>query len=83
MKEFKNTRSTVNPEALVVDESSVWVCENIVEIAEDEFQGFEYDLIQYGKDEYIQLIAEKNIQLEAGLTDTQLALVEIYEGMAV
>lgn len=40
---------------------------------------WEYHEVQYGKDEYIELIAEKNKALEKQVTDTQLALTELYE----
>lgn len=40
---------------------------------------FQYREIQYEKDEYIRIMAEKNSTLELQLTDTQLALVEVYE----
>lgn len=40
---------------------------------------YEYYETQYGKNEYIQLISEKNTSLESQLTETQMALAEIYE----
>ena len=40
---------------------------------------WEYHEVQYDKDEYIELIAEKNKTLEKQVTDTQLALTELYE----
>ena len=43
------------------------------------FTGFEYNLIQYDKDEYISLIDDKNASLEQQMTDTQLALCDVYE----
>lgn len=87
MIEHGKVRSTVAPEPLVIDEISVWVNSNITPVeevvGEDTFTGFEYDMIQYEKNEYIKILAEKNTSLESQLTDTQLALVEIYEGMVV
>lgn len=87
MIEHGKVRSTVSPEPLVVDEHSVWVRSNIVPIeegiGEETFNGFEYDVIQYDKDEYVKIITEKNQIMETQLTDVQLALVEIYEGMGV
>lgn len=85
MTEYKKVRSTVCPDAVRFDEKSVWVTENIKEISV-EFQGenyveYEFDQKRYSKDEYIKLIDEKNAQLEVQLTDTQLALCEIYEGV--
>lgn len=41
---------------------------------------YEYHEVQYEKDEYIQMMAEKNKELENELTDMQLAIVEMYEG---
>lgn len=81
---YKNVRSSVCPEAVRFDEKSVWVAENIKEV-ELELEGesyveYEFDQTRYSKDEYIKLIDEKNTMLEAQLTDTQLALCEIYEG---
>ena len=79
MVDHGKVRSTVRPEAWVVDDASVWVAENItpVVIGDAENNGeprteHEYDLKQYGKNEYIA-------QLETQLTDTQLALCDVYE----
>ena len=79
MVDHGKVRSTVRPEARVVDDASVWVAENIAPVvigdAEDSGEPrteYEYDLKQYGKNEYIA-------QLETQLTDTQLALCDVYE----
>ena len=78
-------RSTVKPEKVEIDEYSVWVNNNITEIevqSEDESHTeYEFNQVRYTKDEYIKLIDERNTTLESQLTDTQLALCEIYEGM--
>lgn len=85
MKDFGKTKSTVMPEEMVIDEFSVWIASNIEAVTEegtDEqegFTGFEYDLVQYDKDEYIKMIGEKNNSLDDQITDTQLALCEVYE----
>lgn len=81
-------KSTVRPSELVIDESSVWVHTNITEVSENvggenEFIGFQFDCVQYGKDEYIKLLSEKNQSLEQQITDAQLALVELYESVVV
>lgn len=87
MIEHGKVKSTVAPEPLVIDEVNVWVHSNIVPVeevvGEETFKGFEYDMIQYEKDEYIRIMAEKNKTLESQMIDTQLALIEIYEGMGV
>lgn len=85
MKEYKNVKSTVEPIGIVIDEVNVWVYSNIKELeeinGEEVFKGYEYDLIQCEKDEYIKIMVENNSTMEKRLTDMQLALVEVYEGM--
>ena len=87
MKDFGKQRSTVSPEPMVVDEFSVWINSNIVpveeNVEEEAFTGFEFNIVQYSKDEYIKMMAEKNSTIEAQLTNTQLALAELYEGMVI
>lgn len=77
-------KSTEKPEGILIDEKSVWVHSNIKPIRETidehEFVGYEYDMIQYEKDEYIKYITENQ---NKQITDVQLALVEIYESMGV
>ena len=88
MQQYGKVRSTQQPETQVIDEYSVWVAENITPVSEpgtDEQQGFvgyEYDLTQYTKDEYIKMIDDKNAALETQVTDTQIALCEVYEMLA-
>lgn len=53
-------QSTVKPQAIEIDENSVWVTENVQEVKTEEFEGYEYDLTQYTKDEYIQLLDERD-----------------------
>lgn len=73
---------------LIVGKDTVYEHTNIVKIEKDRDGKpidnlFEFNEIQYEKDEYIKLMAERNDDLENQLTKTQLALVEIYEGMEV
>ena len=88
MKEYGKVRSTKQPEQKVIDDYSVWVAENITPVTEagtDEqpgFTGYEYDLTQYTKDEYIKMIDDKNASLEDQMTQAQEAMCEIYEMMA-
>lgn len=86
MKDYGRTRSTVEPKQIVVDEHSVWVHSNITKLSEElpeeqGFEGFEFDMVQYDKDEYILLMSDKNTDLEKQLIDTQIALCEVYELM--
>ena len=63
MTDYGIVKSTVRPEAKVVDEYSVWVNTDIAEIT----GGWKYHMIQYTKDEYLALIDEKNAALSASL----------------
>ena len=53
-------QSTIKPEALEIDDNSVWIAEDVQEVKTEEFEGYEYDLTQYTKDEYIQLLDERD-----------------------
>ena len=85
MTDYGTVRSTVKPDEVEIDEYSVWVNTNIREVevqTENEIHTeYEYNQVRYTKDEYIKLLDERNSMLEAQLTDTQLALCELSEGM--
>lgn len=87
MQQYGKVRSTQQPETQVIDEYSVWVAENITPVSEpgtDEqpgFVGYEYDLTQYTKDEYIKMIDDKNASLEEQLETTQEAVDFLLLGM--
>ena len=86
MKEFKNVQgSTEQAQPLIVNKDTVYVHTNIVQATDEDGNVVDnlyvYDEVQYTKDEYIQIMAEKNSQLEKELTDTQLALCELYESV--
>ena len=87
MKEFKNVQgSTEQAQPLIVNKDTVYVHTNIVQATDKDGNVIDnlyvYDEVQYTKDEYIQIMAEKNETLERDLTDTQLAIAEIYESLA-
>ena len=80
MVDYGKVRSTVKPESVLIDEFSVWQHTDIQEISEnigteDEFHGYEYNMIQYTKDEFILLQAQKNDELN-GLVNTMLGVNE-------
>lgn len=86
MVDYGKVRSTVKPEPIVIDEFSVWQHTNIQAVSENvgeenEFVGFEYNMVQYTKDEFILNQAKENETLQQQITDTQLALCEVYELM--
>lgn len=83
MKDYGTVRSTVKPEPKVIDDLSVWLNTDIqeVEVTHDDDIHIEYEFhqVQYSKDEYIDKIDTENAQLGQELTDTQIALCEVYE----
>lgn len=86
MVDYGRVRSVVKPESIVIDDFSVWQHTDIQEISENvgeenEFVGYEFGMIQYTKDEFILKQSEENAALSQQITDTQIALCEIYESM--
>lgn len=83
MTEYKKVQSTIKPMETEFDEYSVWVNSDIHEITVTDENGshteYEYNQAQYSKDEYIKLMSEQNKALENELTDTQIALCDIFE----
>lgn len=89
MQKFVNVRTTAESvKPLEIDGYHVYVNTGIKEIHEEVkegdlssgFDGFEIETQEiYEKDEYIQLMAEKNSSLEEQATDLQLALADVYE----
>lgn len=78
MIEIKNVRGsmeTVPP--IEIGKDTVYIRSNITKLETEEFTGWEYDEIQYSKDEYIALIAQSNNTIQEQLLQTQNALVEI------
>lgn len=79
-------RSSTKPKNIEILKNKVFVSNNITEVEknfDDEiYTEYEYELIEYSKDEYIKLLAQKNTKLENSLTETQLALCEVYEGVS-
>lgn len=78
-----NVQSTVKPQPYEVTTENVWVAENIQEVKTDDFEGFSYDLTQYSLQEYTLHSIESRAEMEKLLTDTQVAMVEIFESLAV
>lgn len=81
MIDHGRVRSTARPEPIVIDEFSVWQHTNIQDVSENEFVGYEYNMIQYTKDEFILNQAAENETMQQEITNTQLALCEVYELM--
>ena len=84
MVDYGKVRSTFKPESVVIDDYSVWENTSIEAVSENvgtetEFNGFEYNMVQYDKNEYILKQAQANAELSDQLTETQLALCDVYE----
>lgn len=83
MKSYGITRSKVKPKPVEVTENKVFIATDIkfVDIQTEEHYNKEYEFnyVEYDKDEYIELISKKNEELEQQVTDTQLALCDVYE----
>ena len=68
-------------------ETKVFVASDITPVNEPDtdeqpgFIGFEFQLVEYEKDEYIKMIDEKNKSLETQVDNTMIALCEMYETM--
>lgn len=83
MKNYGLVYGEIAPEEVEITESKVFIAENITPysevIDEKEISGFMYNYIEYTKDEYIQLLTQKNEEVQTSLLDTQMALCDIYE----
>lgn len=84
MVDYGKVKSTIKPESVVIDDYSVWENTNIEAVSENvgtetEFNSFEYNMVQYDKNEYILKQAQANAELSDQLTETQLALCDVYE----
>ena len=65
MIDHGRVRSTVCPQPMVTDELSVWKHTNITPVTENEgtdmeFVGYEFNMVQYTKDEFIMQQAAIN-----------------------
>lgn len=81
MKKYTKVRSTCKPKQIFIDDIFLWESSNICKVSEEDFSGYEYDLYQYKKDEYINLQLENQKILNDRINNTQVALCEIYESM--
>lgn len=77
MKNYGRQRSTIKPDEIVIDEYSVWVHSDIHEISESKFDGFEFDMVQYTKNEFIIHQAETSKNLQNEIAKIKLDLREL------
>lgn len=83
MKDYRLQRSAVKPSEREFTETKVFVYTDIKEVVESSENGdinlFEFNMIEYDKDEFIELLSDKNKSLESEITEIQLALCDVYE----
>lgn len=83
MKNYGVQQSTVKPLDVEITAAKVFLAQNIQPVAEDHgeetFEGFSFTLIEYDKDEYIKLLQQQNEELATEVTNTQIALCDVYE----
>jgi hypothetical protein len=83
MKNYGIQKSAVEPLTIEITPNKVFLSKNIelvtTVIDEKEIQEYQFEYIEYDKDEFILAIYEKNKDIERQTTDTQLALCDIYE----
>lgn len=86
MIDYGRVRSQTSPSALEITSDRVFVSSNITpyteEIDDGVFRsGYEYNYVEYTKNEYIALQERKIGTLNSDLLLTQEALVELYESL--
>ena len=78
MMNLGRVRGNDRPQEIKITNSSVFIASNIQSyeetIDEHYVTGFEYDLIQYSKDEYLLLLAKQNSELVDELQATKILL---------
>lgn len=89
MKDYGLQRSTVTPPEVELTESKVFVTSNITPVDEPEteeqpgFTGYEFQLMEYDKDEFIKMQNDKLESQDEQILDLQFALCEVYETIAL
>lgn len=83
MKIYKDVRGSMeNVASVEVNVDTVYVRNNIKRIVEDDFEGWEYDEIQYDKNEYIEKLSnEEDIGTMAILLSLALSELDMLKMM--
>lgn len=83
MKQFlkvRGSQETIQPLEINVD--TVYVRYNVARINNDSFVGWEYDEIQYGIREYIEVVGTENENLKITQLETNALLLELMETLS-
>lgn len=67
------------PKELEINIDTIYIRSNIIRIETEEFTGWEYDEIQYDKNEYIEMLSTENKQLKEAQADTNNNLLDLME----
>ena len=87
MKIFEKVRGSKEAsEPVVIGKDTIYIHENVRKIEEDEFGNkvdnlYEYDEIQYDKDEYLVKMIAENGSLKKGLRETNATIESIMTDM--
>ncbi len=83
MKIYEPVHSAVKPLDIEITLDKVYLASNIsiIQLADGDLPTscYEFKITEYTKDEYLNLLAEKNTALQQELLDTQSALCDVYE----
>ena len=84
MNNYGKVYSSTQPQEIEITNNAVFLASNVkpyTKNIDDHIQeGYEYDYVEYTKDEYLLKLTNDNKELQQSILDTQLALVELYEG---
>lgn len=79
MKQYGRIESTIEPKPIDIDDLSVWIVENIENIERDGMALYQYDLIQYSKNEYIIELSNRDKVKSDALLELSSMMAEIIE----
>ena len=78
MKNYGKVQSLNQPQEIEIKEDKVFIASNIqsytIEVEDKEENGYEYDYVEYSKDEYIALLSQQSQQLAEELAATKVLL---------
>ena len=69
-------KSTVKPQEIEITEDKIFIYSGIREISENEFIGYEFNLQEYSKDEFVRMQLQRSSVLEKQIQNTQSVLIE-------
>lgn len=83
MKKFikvRGSQDSIPPLEINVD--TVYVRYNVSRIESEDFTGWEYDEVQYGLKEYIEVIGTENENLKATQLETNALVLDLMESLS-